>query len=101
MNNLSQPFHSLREAFGDNFLQVEIFLGYWKIYLPQPLRVYFQKYLFCLQRFRGAFVSSGAEILDELVIIDTPGTLDGDGIDLFLFFLYQALEKLENRGKKW
>ena len=46
-------------------------------------------------------MSSGAEILDELVIIDTPGTLDGDGIDLLLFFLYQALEKLENRGKKW
>ena len=22
VNNLSQPFHSLREAFGDNFLQV-------------------------------------------------------------------------------
>jgi len=51
VNNLSQPFHSLREAFGDNFLQ----------------------------RFRGAYVSSGAEILDDLVIIDTPGTLDGDG----------------------
>ena len=33
-----------------------------------------------LQRFRGAYVSSGAEILDDLVIIDTPGTLDGDGI---------------------
>ena len=32
-----------------------------------------------MQRFRGAYVSSGAEILDDLVIIDTPGTLDGDG----------------------
>ena len=90
VNNLSQPFHSLREAFGDNFLQVEIFWEYWKIYLL----LYFLKYLFCLQRFRGAFVSSGAEILDELVIIDTPGTLDGDGIDRFLFCFVSSFRKI-------
>jgi len=51
VNDLSKPFHALREAFGDNFLQ----------------------------RFRGSYVSSGAEVLDNLVIIDTPGTLDAGG----------------------
>lgn len=55
VNDTSKPFHSLKAAFGDNFLQ----------------------------RFRGAYVTSGTgrgtDILDDLVIIDTPGTLDGSG----------------------
>ena len=56
VNNTRLPFHSLKFAFGENFLQ----------------------------RFRGSFVSQtegcedSSEILDDLIIIDTPGTLDGN-----------------------
>jgi len=56
VNNIRLPFHSLKMAFGENFLQ----------------------------RFRGSFVSKAgegddsSEILDDLIIIDTPGTLDGN-----------------------
>lgn len=54
VNNVMHPFHSLKAAFGDNFLQ----------------------------KFRGATMkASGGEddILKDLIIIDTPGTLDGSG----------------------
>jgi len=54
VNNTQLPFHSLKFAFGENFLQ----------------------------RFRGSFVTAdernSTEILDDLIIIDTPGTLDGN-----------------------
>ena len=50
------PFHSLKFAFGESFLQ----------------------------RFRGSFVSSAnseTDILDHVILVDTPGTLDGSGED--------------------
>merc|ERR1711936_920445 len=54
VNNTQLPFHSLKFAFGENFLQ----------------------------RFRGSFIAAdernSTEILDDLIIIDTPGTLDGN-----------------------
>jgi len=54
VNNIQLPFHSLKSAFGENFLQ----------------------------RLRGSFVSAdemnSTKILDDLIIIDTPGTLDGN-----------------------
>ena len=56
VNNLELPFHSLKFAFGESFLQ----------------------------RFRGSFVStatSEADILDHVILVDTPGTLDGSGED--------------------
>jgi len=58
VNNTSHPFHSLKAAFGENFLQ----------------------------RFRGSYVSSkegnpDTDILDDVIIIDTPGTLDGSATD--------------------
>ena len=56
VNNLELPFHSLKFAFGESFLQ----------------------------RFRGSFVSSAtseADILDHVILVDTPGTLDGSGED--------------------
>jgi EH domain-containing protein 1 len=53
VNNTSHPFHSLKAAFGENFLQ----------------------------RFRGSYVSNteseATDILDDVIIVDTPGTLDG------------------------
>jgi len=56
VNNTELPFHSLKFAFGESFLQ----------------------------RFRGSFVSSSrseGDILDDVILIDTPGTLDGSGED--------------------
>lgn len=58
VNNTTHPFHSLKFAFGENFLQ----------------------------RFRGSYVSNrenmpSTDILDDVIIIDTPGTLDGSGTD--------------------
>lgn len=56
VNNLELPFHSLKFAFGESFLQ----------------------------RFRGSFVSSPnreEDILDHVILVDTPGTLDGSGED--------------------
>ena len=56
VNNTELPFHSLKFAFGESFLQ----------------------------RFRGSFVSSSrseSDILDDVILIDTPGTLDGSGED--------------------
>ena len=56
VNNLELPFHSLKFAFGESFLQ----------------------------RFRGSFVSSAnseTDILDHVILVDTPGTLDGSGED--------------------
>jgi len=51
VNNTEYPFNSLKGAFGENFLQ----------------------------RFRGSMMPEGVngDILDEVNIIDTPGTLDG------------------------
>jgi len=57
VNNMDQPFSSIKAAFGESFLQ----------------------------RFRGSFMSktdeSDEDILDDLIIIDTPGTLDGAATD--------------------
>jgi len=58
VNNTTHPFHSLKAAFGESFLQ----------------------------RFRGSYVSNkesepSTDILDDVIIIDTPGTLDGSGND--------------------
>jgi len=57
VNNTAHPFNSLKAAFGENFLQ----------------------------RFRGSFLSrpeeSEEDILDDVIIIDTPGTLDGSATD--------------------
>ena len=56
VNNLELPFHSLKFAFGESFLQ----------------------------RFRGSFVSSSQseeDILNHVILVDTPGTLDGSGED--------------------
>ena len=51
------PFHSLKFVFGEKFLR----------------------------RFSGSFVpkpeSGTTDILDDVIIIDTPGTLDGSGED--------------------
>lgn len=52
INSTEHPFHALRSAFGNNFLQ----------------------------RFRSACVTDNeqkTDILDDITIIDTPGTLDG------------------------
>jgi len=56
VNNVLLPFHSLKIAFGDNFLQ----------------------------KFRGATMGPGPgsgedDVLKDIILIDTPGTLDGSG----------------------
>ena len=57
VNNTELPFHSIKFAFGESFLD----------------------------RFKGSFVSSPdndtGDILDDVILIDTPGTLDGSGED--------------------